>query len=104
MEKGQLHPEEPDGDSFEFISDRDMSSIRSDSSDVKSTSSTDPGIPLSVAEKALAERIRHLQQENKDQRKAIENYQKALEVKIFSLHAVEVYGVEYKIGNKRRPL
>ena len=88
MEKDQVHAERTDGDSYEFISDRDVQSITSDSSDVKSTSSTDSGIPLSGAEKALAERIRHLQQENKDLRKAIDNYQKALTV-IFSLHPVK---------------
>ena len=98
MEKDQVHAEGTDGDSYEFISDRDVQSITSDSNDVKSTSSTDSGIPLSVAEKALAERIRHLQQENKDLRKAIDNYQKALTV-IFSLHAVKDTQSR-RLGNK----
>ncbi len=65
-----------DADSYEFISKGDaQASIRSDS-----CSSTDSGIPLSDAEKALADRVRHLQQENKEIRNAIDNYQKALQV------------------------
>ena len=74
---------QPDADNFEFISRRDaqFNSITSDS-----CSSTDSGIPLSNAEKALADRVRHLQQENKEIRSAIENYQKALQVMKFTLN------------------
>lgn len=75
MDKEQSFPAE--ADSYEFIHQSDARSIRSDSSDV---SSADSGIPLSDAEKALADRVRHLKQENKEIRLAIENYQEALQV------------------------
>jgi hypothetical protein len=69
MDKGEFA--QPDADSFELISKTDA---------LDSFSSTDSGIPLSNAEKALADRVRHLQQENKEIRSAIDNYQKALQV------------------------
>jgi hypothetical protein len=49
MDKGEFA--QPDADSFELISKTDA---------LDSFSSTDSGIPLSNAEKALADRVRHL--------------------------------------------
>ncbi|CAB3978657.1 optineurin-like [Paramuricea clavata] len=67
---------QPETESYEFVNERDAQvSIRSDSS-----ASTDAGIPLSDAEKALADRVRHLQQENKELRNVVDNYQKALQL------------------------
>ena len=74
-----------EADSYEVIS------LRPDSSDVNSTSSTGSGIRLSDAEGVLATRVRYLQQENKAIREAIENYKKALQV-LNSCFMVNVYG------------
>lgn len=78
-----------EADSYEIING-DAGSIRSDcsddiqnlrlaSADANSTS-LGTGVPLSEVESALAKHVRHLKQENKEIRSAIDNYQEALQV------------------------
>lgn len=80
-------------DSYEIVDSRDSRTCQAESSDGKSGDinsvkiterraySLDSGVPLNSAETFLAKRVRDLQQENDELRKAIQENDEALEVR-----------------------